>query len=158
MPVEEAGNMLWSVLSRMPRRPAAKERFPNRMMLAYWQVTQDTPWIEKYYPILTQWTTFLIEDGLVPAEQLSTDDFAGTLSNQTNLAVKAIVGIGAMGKLAEATGNWVQSIHYRATAQAYVKEWYKLAMTEGSRKEPRHAKLAYQDDNSWGLLCGSPLH
>ncbi|KAM0789067.1 hypothetical protein ACM66B_003130 [Microbotryomycetes sp. NB124-2] len=133
MPVEEAGNMLW-------------------MMLAYWQVTKDTQWIEKYYPILTQWTTFLIEDGLVPAEQLSTDDFAGTLSNQTNLAVKAIVGIGAMGKLAEATGKWVQSVHYKATAQAYVKEWMKLALTRGSAKSRPHAKLSYQDEDSHGLL------
>ncbi|KAK4046295.1 hypothetical protein OIV83_006169 [Microbotryomycetes sp. JL201] len=133
MPVEEAGNMLW-------------------MMLAYWQVTKDTQWIEKYYPILTQWTTFLIEDGLVPAEQLSTDDFAGTLSNQTNLAVKAIVGIGAMGKLAEATGKWVQSVHYKATAQAYVKEWTKLALTKGSAKTRPHAKLSYQDEDSHGLL------
>ncbi|KAK4057768.1 hypothetical protein OIO90_000987 [Microbotryomycetes sp. JL221] len=133
MPVEEAGNMLW-------------------MMLAYWQVTKDTNWIEKYYPILTQWTTFLIEDGLVPDEQLSTDDFAGTLSNQTNLAVKAIVGIGAMGKLAEATGRWVQSVHYKATAQAYVSEWMKLAMTKGNAKDRPHAKLAYQDENSHGIL------
>lgn len=47
------------------------------MILAYWQMTKDTAWVEKYYDILTQWTSYLIEDGLVPAEQLSTDDFAG---------------------------------------------------------------------------------
>lgn len=97
-PSRAAGNMLW-------------------MILAYWQLTNDTAWVEKYYDILTQWTYFLIEDGLVPDEQLSTDDFAGTLSNQTNLAVKAIVGIGAMGQLAKATGRWVESIHYEATAK-----------------------------------------
>lgn len=49
------------------------------MILAYWQMTKDTEWVDKYYDILTQWTTYLIEDGLIPAEQLSTDDFAGEL-------------------------------------------------------------------------------
>jgi hypothetical protein len=52
------------------------------MILAYWQMSHDTEWVEKYYDILTQWTTYLIEDGLVPAEQLSTDDFAGELERK----------------------------------------------------------------------------
>jgi hypothetical protein len=65
------------------------------MALAYYQATGDAPWVDKHYTALLQWTGYLVSDGLVPAEQLSTDDFAGTLSNQTNLAVKAIVGIGA---------------------------------------------------------------
>ena len=76
----------------------------------------------------------------------------GTLSNQTNLAVKAIVGIGAMGELAKATGHWVDSIHYRATAKAYAEEWYQLALTAKDPLHP-HAKLAYQDENSHGILC-----
>ncbi|BGP31425.1 hypothetical protein JCM10296v2_003189 [Rhodotorula toruloides] len=131
MPVEEAGNMLW-------------------MALAYFQLTGDKPWVEKHYEIFKSWTTFLTDDGLVPAEQLSTDDFAGTLSNQTNLAVKAIVGIGAMSELAKGVGRWTDGIHYRAVAEAYVREWTALAMTETGGA--RHAKLAYQDDGSWGTL------
>lgn len=35
--------------------------------------------------------------------------------------------------------------------QAYVREWTALAMTETGGA--RHAKLAYQDDGSWGTLC-----
>ncbi|SGY74530.1 BQ5605_C005g03368 [Microbotryum silenes-dioicae] len=132
MPVEEAGNLLW-------------------MVLAYVQLSHDVEFVEEYYHILTQWTAFLIQDGLIPAEQLSTDDFAGTLSNQTNLAVKAIVGIGAMGGLAAKTGRWVESIHYGATAKAYAAEWYDLALTPKPIDLP-HAKLAYQDENSHGLL------
>lgn len=65
------------------------------MALAYFRATGDAPWVEKHYDVLKQWTTYLEDDGLIPAEQLSTDDFAGTLSNQTDLAVKAIVGIGS---------------------------------------------------------------
>lgn len=61
MPVETAGDLLW-------------------MLLAYLQLTGDKDWIASYYPLLKQWTGYLISDGLVPAEQLSTDDFAGTSS------------------------------------------------------------------------------
>lgn len=59
-----------------------------------------------------------------------------------------------MGELAKATGHWVDSIHYRSTAKAYVQEWYQLALTAKDPLHP-HAKLAYQDDNSHGLLCAS---
>ncbi|GAA5859784.1 hypothetical protein JCM8547_007026 [Rhodosporidiobolus lusitaniae] len=131
MPVEEAGNMLW-------------------MALAYFQATGDKAWVGKHYDVLKQWTTYLEDDGLVPAEQLSTDDFAGKLANQTNLAVKAIVGIGAMAELARETGRFTDAVRYRAVAEAYVEEWTKLALTEEGGAP--HAKLAYQDENSWGLL------
>ncbi|GAA5925950.1 hypothetical protein JCM3775_005159 [Rhodotorula graminis] len=131
MPVEEGGNMLW-------------------MSLAYFQLSGDVKWVEKHYDVLKQWTTFLAEDGLVPAEQLSTDDFAGTLSNQTNLAMKAIVGIGAMAELAKGIGRWTDWVHYRAVAEAFATEWTKMAMTESG--EGRHAKLSYQDEDSWGTL------
>lgn len=121
------------------------------MILAYYQVTGDLEWVERYYALLTQWTAYLIEDGLIPAEQLSTDDFSGRLANQTNLAVKAIVGIGAMAQLAQATGRFTQFVHYRATAEAYVLEWMQLALSAYPVLQP-HAKLAYQDDHSSGLL------
>lgn len=104
MPVEEAGNMLWYVSFSLPLslsihdlRPSRFDAPPfGRMALAYYQATGDEPWVSKHYDVLKQWTSYLIDDGLVPAEQLSTDDFAGTLSNQTDLAVKAIVGIGTL--------------------------------------------------------------
>ena len=79
------------------------------MTLSYTQRTNDTSIIEKYvctsHPfykasdsthrqtdILDQWTSFLVDDSLIPEHQLSTDDFAGTLANQTNLAIKGTVG------------------------------------------------------------------
>ncbi|GAA5904751.1 uncharacterized protein JCM6883_003893 [Sporobolomyces salmoneus] len=132
MPVEEAGNMLW-------------------MALSYYQLTSDLPWVEKHYGVFKEWTAFLVDDGLLPANQLSTDDFAGQLANQTNLAVKAIVGIGAMAELANQTGRWTDWFHYRTVAKAYAEEWWKLAMTDLDGPNP-HAKLAYQDEDSWGTL------
>jgi len=47
------------------------------MALSYYQLTSDLPWVEKHYEVFKSWTTFLVDDGLLPANQLSTDDFAG---------------------------------------------------------------------------------
>jgi hypothetical protein len=40
------------------------------------------------------------------------DDFAGALANQTNLAIKGIVGIGAMAQIEALLGNTAQSANY----------------------------------------------
>jgi hypothetical protein len=61
MPLEECGNMVL-------------------MTLAYAQRTGDTAYLTKHYSILDQWTQYLIEEALIPANQISTDDFAGPLA------------------------------------------------------------------------------
>jgi Domain of unknown function (DUF4965) len=63
------------------------------MTLAYAQRTRDTAYLSKHYDILKKWTQYLIDEALFPAHQMSTDDFAGPLANQTNLALKGIIGI-----------------------------------------------------------------
>lgn len=72
MPVEESGNMIL-------------------MTLAYFKFQNDLSFLQRHYNILKQWATYLLRFSLVPAVQLSTDDFAGQLANQTNLAIKGIV-------------------------------------------------------------------
>jgi hypothetical protein len=68
-PLEECGNMLI-------------------MTLAYAQRTGDTAYISDHYPILSQWANWLVDnDAVLPFNQISTDDFAGPLANQTNLAL-----------------------------------------------------------------------
>lgn len=62
--------------------------------------------------LLDQWTQFLITDSLIPENQISTDDFAGALANQTNLAIKGIVGIGAMAEIASLLGDTATSANY----------------------------------------------
>lgn len=61
MPLEECGNMLI-------------------MTLAYYSRSADLDFLNDHYPILKQWTQYLIEEALYPATQLSTDDFAGSLA------------------------------------------------------------------------------
>ncbi|PLW10460.1 hypothetical protein PCANC_23157 [Puccinia coronata f. sp. avenae] len=129
MPVEEAGNILIMVLS-------------------YYQLTKDANWLRKHYNILKQWAQFLVNGGLVPEEQLSSDDFAGKLANQTNLALKAIVGIGAMSQIALATGDKDEASKLRSTAEDYISKWSKYALADNGQ----HTKLAYQLNDSWGTL------
>ncbi|EJF60361.1 hypothetical protein DICSQDRAFT_137441 [Dichomitus squalens LYAD-421 SS1] len=126
MPVEESGNMLIMTLSCTQR-------------------TGDLSLIKTYFSLLDQWTQFLITDSLIPANQLSTDDFAGALANQTNLAIKGIIGIQAMAEIAKLNDDEARasnySIHFfayesspcrftsilQSIAASYVQQWQKLA-------------------------------
>lgn len=64
------------------------------------------------YGLLDQWTQYLIADSLIPENQISTDDFAGPLANQTNLAIKGIVGIKAMAQIARLLGDGARASNY----------------------------------------------
>ena len=66
---------------------------------------QAAKWLRKSYPLWKQWTGYLVQFSLEPHNQLSTDDFAGWLALQTNLALKGIIGIKAMSEMATVIGN-----------------------------------------------------
>jgi hypothetical protein len=131
MPLEECGNMLI-------------------MSLQYYLASRDTDFLNKHYKLLDQWTQFLIQESLYPANQISTDDFAGALANQTNLAIKGIIGIQAMAVIANITGDQAMSSNYSSIASSYVSQWQTLAFNNDV--SPAHALLDYNDDSSWGLL------
>ncbi|KAK0490831.1 DUF1793-domain-containing protein, partial [Armillaria novae-zelandiae] len=90
---------------------------------------------------------FLISDSLIPAHQLSTDDFAGTLANQTNLAIKGIVGIGAMAKIADMVGDNTKSDNYSSIASDYVSQWQNMAFSD----DKSHLTLSVRSVSRWGL-------
>ncbi|KAI1616235.1 hypothetical protein EDD36DRAFT_450508 [Exophiala viscosa] len=122
MPVEESGNMII-------------------MTYAYYALTGDTSYLSQHYPILQQWSEYLIEYSLLPGQQLSTDDFAGQLANQTNLAIKGIVGLAS-------TGNSDNATTYTTLATEYFNNWTELAIDPSGH----HTMLGYQWRSSWGLL------
>ncbi|EPQ55448.1 DUF1793-domain-containing protein [Gloeophyllum trabeum ATCC 11539] len=128
MPVEECGNMLI-------------------MALSYTLATSDHSLITTYYTLLDQWTQYLVTNSLMPANQLSTDAFAGSLANQTNLAIKGIVGIKAMSVIANMTGDAGRAADYSSVASGYAEQFSKLAMASTGG----HLTLNYGDDRSWGL-------
>jgi hypothetical protein len=120
------------------------------MTLAYAQRANDNNYLSQHYDILSQWTGYLVDEALIPANQLSTDDFQGQLANQTNLALKGIIAIEAMAVIAELTGNSADASNYHNIATSYISKWQGLAVV--SSASPPHTSLAYNDDYSHGLL------
>lgn len=120
------------------------------MVLALVQRTKDIAYLSQHYTILTQWTEFLIDEALIPAEQISTDDFAGSLVNQTNLALKGIIGIEAMSVIANLTGKKEDAARYHEIATRYIDEWQNLGIARDA--SPPHTTLNYGNELSHGLL------
>ena len=128
MPLEECGNMII-------------------MTLAYAQMTGDNAYLSKHWSKLQQWAGFLVDESLIPADQLSTDDFAGTLANQTNLALKGIIGLKAMGEIADRTGN---EDKFGSIADDYLTKWKGYGINTAA--DPPHTTLSYGQDDTHGLL------
>ncbi|MCW5943389.1 MAG: DUF4965 domain-containing protein [Fimbriimonadaceae bacterium] len=124
MPVEESGNML-------------------AMVEAYLARGGDLEFVRRHQGTLRKWADYLVRNGLDPAEQLCTDDFAGHLARNANLSVKAIMGIAAYGATAARLGLADEARRYRAVAQDYSAKWRALA-TDGDR-----TVLAFGTTGTW---------
>lgn len=123
------------------------------MTLAYAQRANDDAYLAQHYDILKQWNNYLVNDSLIPMNQISTDDFAGSLANQTNLAIKGIIGIEAMAQIANRTGHVQDGRNFTNNSHAYVKEWMNLGIAETSRNfSLPHTTLAYGMNNTYSLL------
>ncbi|CAN8106452.1 unnamed protein product [Discula destructiva] len=131
MPLEECGNMLI-------------------MTLAYAQAARDTAYMTAHFPKLEQWAGYLVNESLIPAAQISTDDFAGALANQTNLALKGIIALKAMGSMGALTSNTSASSYYNGIADSYLPTWIEYAVNNASK--PPHTMLNYNNLTSSGLL------
>lgn len=128
MPVEESGNMLLMVDAVARASIGGK---PNLALAA------------EFWPKLTEWAEFLRTNGLDPANQLTTDDFAGHVTHNGNLALKAIDALQAYADLAGLLGKQAVARDYSETAHAYAARWMVMD------KEGDHYKLAYDSPNTW---------
>ncbi|KEF57990.1 uncharacterized protein A1O9_05913 [Exophiala aquamarina CBS 119918] len=102
-------------------------------------------WVSRSYRLWKQWTSYLVEFSLLPHNQLSTDDFAGWLALQTNLALKGIIGIKAMAGLAELAENYEDAKFYNNVSETYIAKWEEY----GISRDKTHAKVAYNWYGSW---------
>jgi hypothetical protein len=110
---------------------------------------QARKWISKSYKLWRQWTGYLVREALIPSNQLSTDDFAGWLANQTNLALKGIIGIRAMSEISELIGETKDATYYRNVSEHFIQMWEDdFAIS----RDGTHAKLAYTWFGSWTTL------
>lgn len=84
---------------------------------------------------------------LDPANQNQTDDFTGFIAHSSNLALKGILGIGAMGQVATFAGNTSDAQYYAGQASSYISQW----VTKSQDSSGQHLKLAYDQDGTWSL-------
>ena len=103
----------------------------------------NTDWADRYWQTLTTWTNYLVENGQDPGNQLCTDDFAGHLAHNANLAVKAIMGVAGYSMLCWLRNDMDGYNYYLAKAQEMANNWVSLA------KEGTHYKLAYDKSDTW---------
>ena len=103
----------------------------------------NTNWANRYWTTLTKWTNYLVENGTDPENQLCTDDFAGHLAHNANLAVKAIMGVAGYAMLCSLRGETEKYTEYINKAQEMATEWVRLA------KDGTHYKLAYDRPGTW---------
>jgi hypothetical protein len=78
-----------------------------------------------------------------PANQLSTDDFAGHLAHNANLSIKAILALQAYASLAERTGRTADGAKYHDLAEKMAQRWTELA------DDGDHFRLAFDKPSTW---------
>ena len=124
MPVEESGDMII-------------------MTDAIAQAEGNAHLAERYWATLSKWADYLRQAGLDPANQLSTDDFAGHLAHNANLSIKAIDAIGAYADLAKRLGHADVAKQYRTAAEGMAKQFMGMAA------DGNHTKLAFDKPGTW---------
>lgn len=126
MPVEECGNLLLMAAAALCR-------------------TDCTDFIRENMDLFTGWVGYLVRYGADPGEQLCTDDFAGHLAHNVNLAAKAIMGVEAYSRLAAAVGLADEAGWYHQKAACMAKDWVK------NSDRGDHSALVFDKPEGWSL-------
>ncbi|KAI4128459.1 MAG: hypothetical protein LQ338_002732 [Usnochroma carphineum] len=116
-PVEETGNILI-------------------LAYAYTKAVASTTWADSHRSLFQGYADYLVANGFNMASQLSTDDGAGPLPNQTNLAIKAAVGLTAFGAL-------FNEQNYTSIGLGYADQLYNNSLATDAGKT--HFQLQYPE-------------
>ncbi|EJC98579.1 DUF1793-domain-containing protein [Fomitiporia mediterranea MF3/22] len=119
------------------------------MTLAYSMASGNGTLIERHYNLMRSWAFYLGNNTVTPSNQASGDfsinaDF--TSPNQTNLALKGIIGIAAMARIAELAGIVIDQQSFNATANSALEFWQDQALSTS------HVNFFYGNSSSSGLM------
>ena len=127
MPIEESGNMLI-------------------MTSAICQEDGNADYALKHWDVLTTWANYLVENGQDPRNQLCTDDFMGHLARNSNLSIKAILGVASYADLAKMAGKTDIAESYMAKAKEMAGIWKQMA------NGGDHYRLTFDtDQDTWSM-------
>ena len=120
-PIEETGNLLI-------------------LAYAYTLASGNSTFANNYTSLFQGYADYLVSNGLNISSQLSTDDGAGPLPNQTNLAIKAAVGLTAFGAMSGMD-------NYTAVGLNYSSVLYDQGL--GTDANKTHFTLEYGNDTTF---------
>lgn len=127
MPVEECGNVIILTAAVCEREG-------------------DYAFARENLDLLEKWNRYLIQYGEDPENQLCTDDFAGHLSHNCNLSLKAIMGIAGYARILEHLGREEESDGLMRKAGEYAQSFLRRAQNpDGS------FRLAYDREGTFSL-------
>ena len=133
MPVEETGNMLIMAAAYIQQDPGPGAAFATA-----------------HYKIFKQWADYLVANLPDPGYQNQTDDFAGSIAHSVNLALKGIIAVAAMSKIATVAGNTADASSYLAQARQFISYW----ATHAQDPSAAHLDLTYNGadggNGTWG--------
>ncbi|EMD37764.1 hypothetical protein CERSUDRAFT_154621 [Gelatoporia subvermispora B] len=117
------------------------------MTLAHARTTGDGSLVHQYYTLLKRWADYLVNNTLFPSSDQESADFVGA-GNNTNLALKGIIGIGAMAEMSKAAGQQEDAELYNQQAHSLIGQWSSMALSS----DQQHILLRYGEEDSWTLL------
>lgn len=110
----------------------AVEMTGNMLIMAYAQArfTGDSALVESYYSTLRSWADYLVAHSLSLGNQLSTDQ--GNTRNQTNLAIKGILGVASFAQIAGSLDVSGDASKYGNQAKSMYTQWKSLGALSAS--------------------------
>ncbi|KLO07713.1 DUF1793-domain-containing protein [Schizopora paradoxa] len=118
------------------------------MLLAHLQATGDGSLVNQYYDMIKDWADYLVQNSLNPGPQYTSPADAINAINQTNLALKGIIGIGAMARISDYMGKGDDGLLYANTSQTYIGQWQNLSISQ----DKTHLLTSFGSNDSTGLI------
>ena len=141
MPVEECGNMII-------------------LTAAICKKENDPAFALENLDLISVWNEYLVKYGADPGNQLCTDDFAGHLAHNCNLAIKAIMGIAGYSSILSMLGREEEAARFMSIAREYADTVCRQAKNpDGSYRLAfdREGTFSLKYNSVWDKLWGTKL-